>query len=44
MRGSDLLGLLRRLFGCRGAELILGPVRLKIGGAVTSRNPESCWR
>jgi hypothetical protein len=33
MRGSDLLGLLRRLFGCLGAELILRPVRLKIGGA-----------
>jgi hypothetical protein len=33
MRGSDLLGLLRRLFGFLGAELILGPVRLKIGEA-----------
>jgi hypothetical protein len=33
MRGSDLLGLLRRLFGCLGAELILRPDRLKIGGA-----------
>ena len=35
MRGSDLLGLLRRLFSFRGAELILRPVRLKISGAVT---------
>ena len=33
MRGSDLLGLLRRLFGFLGAELILRPVRLKIGEA-----------
>jgi hypothetical protein len=33
MRGSDLLGLLRRLFGFLGAELILRPVGLKIGGA-----------
>jgi hypothetical protein len=39
MRGSDLLGLLRRLFGFQGAELILRPVGLKIGGAVTVRNP-----
>jgi hypothetical protein len=39
MRGSDLLGLLRRLFGFLGAELILRPVRLKIGEAVTVRNP-----
>ena len=44
MRGSDLLGLLRLLFGFLGAELILQPDRPRIGGAVTSRNPESCWR
>jgi hypothetical protein len=33
MRGSDLLGLLRQLFSCLGAELILRPDRLKIGEA-----------
>ena len=44
MRGSDLFGLLRLLFGFLGAELILQPARPKDGGAVTSRNPESCWR
>jgi hypothetical protein len=33
MRGSDLLSLLRLLFICRGAELILRPGRLKIGKA-----------
>ena len=42
MRGSDLFGLLRLLFGFLGAELILQPARPKDGGAVTSRNPKSC--